>query len=189
MKFCKKCNANTDRNSENRCKVCLKLKAKISYQKDPEKAKLRSQEWRSKNPEKVTESCKRYRQENEVKVKSYNSLWYANNTDRHRLMSDLWKYKNYQKVKTIRHNYRARKRGAIGSLSVDLKDKLFSLQRGKCACCGENLGNDFHMDHIMPLYLGGANEDWNIQLLRSKCNLQKNAKHPIDFMQSRGFLL
>lgn len=41
----------------------------------------------------------------------------------------------------------------------------------------------------MPLALGGANEDWNIQLLRQRCNNQKKAKHPVDFMQSKGYLL
>jgi len=51
------------------------------------------------------------------------------------------------------------------------------------------LGDDFHMDHIMPIALGGSNTDDNMQLLRKECNLQKQAKHPIDFMQSRGLLL
>jgi len=41
----------------------------------------------------------------------------------------------------------------------------------------------------MPLALGGANADDNIQLLRSTCNQQKHAKHPVDFMQQKGFLL
>jgi 5-methylcytosine-specific restriction endonuclease McrA len=45
------------------------------------------------------------------------------------------------------------------------------------------------MDHIVPLISGGTNTDDNIQLMRSRCNQQKSAKHPIDFMQSRGFLL
>jgi hypothetical protein len=31
--------------------------------------------------------------------------------------------------------------------------------------------------------------DFNVQLLCATCNLNKNAKDPIDFMQSRGFLL
>jgi len=28
-----------------------------------------------------------------------------------------------------------------------------------------------------------------MQLLNAICNLQKHAKHPVDFMQERGFLL
>lgn len=45
------------------------------------------------------------------------------------------------------------------------------------------------MDHIVPLALGGSNTDGNIQLLRATCNQQKHAKHPVVFMQERGFLL
>jgi len=41
----------------------------------------------------------------------------------------------------------------------------------------------------MPLALGGKNEDWNIQLLRAECNSRKGAKHPIVYMQEKGFLL
>jgi 5-methylcytosine-specific restriction endonuclease McrA len=87
-------------------------------------------------------------------------------------------------------NRRARKNASAGKLSFNLAEKLFKLQHGKCACgCKKHLGKDYHLDHIMPLALGGANTDNNIQLLRKQCNWQKHAKHPIDFMQSRGFLL
>lgn len=87
------------------------------------------------------------------------------------------------------HNRRARKRSSGGVISPGLARKLFKLQSGKCACCGLSLGGDYHMDHIMPIAMGGPNEDRNIQLLRAACNIQKTAKHPVDFMQSRGFLL
>ena len=74
-------------------------------------------------------------------------------------------------------------------LSVGLSAKLFKLQKGKCPCCKQPLGDDYHLDHKMPLALGGTNTDENMQLLRSICNLQKHAKHPVDFMQERGYLL
>jgi 5-methylcytosine-specific restriction endonuclease McrA len=51
------------------------------------------------------------------------------------------------------------------------------------------LGDNYHLDHITPITLGGSNTDDNMQLLRQRCNNQKYNKHPIDFMQSRGFLL
>jgi 5-methylcytosine-specific restriction endonuclease McrA len=74
-------------------------------------------------------------------------------------------------------------------LSKDISQKLFKIQNGLCACCRKPLGDNFHLDHIMPMALGGSNTDDNIQLLRSRCNQQKHAKHPVDFMQERGFLL
>jgi len=77
-----------------------------------------------------------------------------------------------------------------GELSKNLVAKLFKLQGGQCACgCGGDLGEDYHLDHRMPLALGGSNTDGNMQLLRKRCNLRKGAKHPIKFMQENGFLL
>lgn len=40
----------------------------------------------------------------------------------------------------------------------------------------------------MPIARGGSNTDDNVQLLCPACNLKKSAKHPVDFMQERGFL-
>ena len=84
---------------------------------------------------------------------------------------------------------RALKLNAVGVLSPGLAGRLYKLQGGKCPCCKQPLGDDYHMDHIMPLSLGGTNTDDNIQLLRKKCNQTKRARQPIEFMQSRGFLL
>lgn len=65
-------------------------------------------------------------------------------------------------------------------------------KNGKCKACSKashSVGDNYHLDHIMPLALGGPNTDDNIQLLRQRCNNQKSKKHPVDFMQSRGNLL
>jgi 5-methylcytosine-specific restriction endonuclease McrA len=86
--------------------------------------------------------------------------------------------------------YRARKQSAHGRLSKDIVPRLMALQKGKCACCRESLRKTGkHIDHVMPLSAGGHNTDDNVQLLCPACNCSKNARHPIDFMQSRGFLL
>jgi len=83
----------------------------------------------------------------------------------------------------------AKRRGNGGVLSKGLSERLFGLQRGLCPCCSQPLGDNYHRDHIMPIDLGGANEDWNIQLLRAQCNLQKRNKRPEVFMRERGFLI
>lgn len=103
-------------------------------------------------------------------------------------MTEKWFSENPEARRIYNRNRRAINR-ATGKLSTSLAAKLFKLQRGKCACCGEPLGADYHLDHIMPLALGGSNTDDNAQLLRARCNLQKNAMHPVEFMRQRGFLL
>jgi 5-methylcytosine-specific restriction endonuclease McrA len=111
---------------------------------------------------------------NRERIKQLNAEWTQNNLDRHRLHQ---------------HKRRARLK-AGGTLSPDIIETLMVKQRGRCACCGERLRDVYHLDHVIPLVMGGANTDDNVQLLTPRCNLQKGAKHPIEFMQRRrGMLL
>ncbi len=160
--------------------------------------------WREKNAEKMTNTTTEWRKKHPEKVRAYTAAWaarnpeketarwaaqYAKDPERNKKKCAEWRKNNPDKLRIYSQNYRANKEASGEKLSFGLAEKLFKLQRGKCACCGLPLGDDYHMDHIIPLKLGGPNNDANIQLLRQRCNGQKNAKHPIDFMQSRGFLL
>lgn len=83
-----------------------------------------------------------------------------------------------------------RRKGKIhGRLPAGVVLELFQSQSGKCAACNKSLKLGYHVDHIMPLALGGGHEKLNLQLLCPPCNLKKSSKHPIDFMQSMGKLL
>lgn len=126
------------------------------------------------NPAKENARCAKYRDENRDKINAYSKEYAKKNPESRR----IWE-----------HNRNARKRSSGGVLSKDLSEKLFTLQKGRCVCCRKPLGEKYHLDHIMPLCLGGANEDWNIQLLCPACNHKKHRKHPVDFMQVKGFLL
>lgn len=180
-----------------------KYKAKY-YALNIEKVKAAAKKWSAANPEKYRDSVAKYRSSNIQKCREKSAKWQAENparakeniakwrsanTDRHRTNAVKWRAANPELRRIYCHNRRAKKRKNGGKLSAGLAERLFKLQRGKCPCCKQPLGTDYHMDHIMPIDLGGANEDWNIQLLRSNCNQRKHAKHPIDFMQQKGFLL
>ena len=84
---------------------------------------------------------------------------------------------------------RRRRIADSGSLSKNVAEIKGKFQRGRCACCGVKLNGAHHIDHIIPIALGGTNTDDNIQLLCPSCNLRKSAKHPVDYMQSLGYLL
>jgi 5-methylcytosine-specific restriction endonuclease McrA len=77
--------------------------------------------------------------------------------------------------------YRDRQRAAEGSHTAADIRRIHAEQGGKCACCGTPLSYDYHVDHIMPLTLGGSNWPDNLQALCEFCNISKNAKHPLDF--------
>lgn len=60
--------------------------------------------------------------------------------------------------------------------------KMLDVQEGKCNACFTWLvidgKNNYHVDHIMPLVLGGTNWPDNLQLLCPRCNMKKGSKHP-----------
>lgn len=77
----------------------------------------------------------------------------------------------------------------IGRLPRGFVAKLFLLQRKRCAICKCSIEKKYHVDHVIPLALGGLHKSDNIQLLCPTCNVRKSAKDPIAFMQENGFLL
>lgn len=89
----------------------------------------------------------------------------------------------------VREFTQRRKGRILGSLPKGLLKKIGDSQKWMCVVCRASIKSFYHMDHVMPLAKGGKHEATNIQLLCPSCNVRKSAKHPIDFMQERGFLL
>jgi rubrerythrin len=113
-----------------------------------------------------------------------------------------WKAKNRAKVRAwkksspsekIARKLRKRKErtssNAIGRGVTRHCQSILGLQKWRCAVCRADLKLGKHLDHVIPLAAGGKHEIGNFQWLCPDCNLAKSAKHPVDFMQSRGFLL
>lgn len=159
------------------------------YAANSEKLRSNSSAYYAANVDKISAASAAYRANNKCKIIARQAAYRIANHDKVQSAITAWCAANPEKARIYKQNRRARKRANGGELSPGLAAKLFKLQRGTCPCCNQPLGDNYHMDHIMPIAMGGANEDWNIQLLRQKCNNQKCAKHPIDFMQSRGFLI
>jgi 5-methylcytosine-specific restriction endonuclease McrA len=144
--------------------------------------------WRKKNPDKEIAYQAKYRASNPEAQIAKGIAYRAANPEKVKAYKAAWDRANPEDCRIYVHNRRV-KESASGKLSKGLAEKLLKLQRGKCACCGKDLSAGYHLDHNMPIALGGTNTDDNIQLLCPTCNLQKHAKHPVEFMQSRGFLL
>jgi 5-methylcytosine-specific restriction endonuclease McrA len=207
-RYCKECQKARSRDAR-----ALALKDKPPKEKAPKKIespeaqKARFSRWYAKNKAEFNANRAKKRIENPPKYRPKKKYTYMSTPESRELAklkarafraanpeigkraSANWYSKNKKYHSLLVQNREAKKRANGGGLSKGLQSKLFALQKGKCACCGQPLGDDYHMDHIMPIALGGSNVDSNIQLLRRRCNLQKSAKHPVDFMQERGFLL
>jgi 5-methylcytosine-specific restriction endonuclease McrA len=212
MKICRK-RGHEYPDDAKQCPECTRIRAAERRQADPEKAKADLAAWRAKNRSQMTKTANAWRKSNAEKVvasrkKFYsthkdqvdreNAEWAKANRQKSNSIKAAWADNNQEKVvATLRAYYvankekflhngrvrRARVAGADGVMSEGIVEKLFVFQEGLCACCGKPLDDQFDLDHVVPISKGGSNGDENLQLLRSRCNKQKNAKNPIEFMQ------
>lgn len=188
---------------QSRCKICSKNYAK---------------EYNKKNAAKIAEVGALYRLKHHDEITAWQKQNYLNNKDLILNKNKEYLTKNYKKIRTKQKEYvtknkellaqknkeyqqqnpevkrrseskrRAFKNKLTGSLSKNIVSKLKVLQNNLCIVCKKKLIK-YHIDHIIPLAKGGDNNDYNIQLLCPSCNCQKHAKHPIEFMQEKGYLL
>lgn len=172
--------ANTEKN---------RARNKLYYQKNSEVIKARSIKHHYDNHEEVLARKRAYHHKNKDLINQKKRDERKENPERIAKLELRWRQNNKEKVREMKRRYKHKRRSAMGSLSVGIAKKLYELQKGRCVCCGVSIKNGYHIDHIMPLALGGTNTDDNVQLLSPSCNRKKNAKHPIDYMQSKGFLL
>ena len=133
------------------------------------------------NKDSEKEKKRAYYEANKDSEKEKQRAWKAANKDK----IQAWHLANPEKAR----NAKAKRLAAPGVITPGWIPKLLELQRWTCAVCNVDLRFGYHLDHIYPIARGGLNTDYNLQALCPTCNLQKNDKDPIDFMQSRGFLL
>ena len=185
MKICTKCKAEkpfTEFSNSARYKDGVRTACKscdAAYRAvNREKIKAYKVEYRAANREIINARQAERRQANPEKFRAWDAKYYNSNPE---------------KCAARKRNRRARKRSAEGKhTSADIR-AIFESQRGLCANCQSKLfksgKNKFHVDHIMPLALGGSNWPSNLQCLCPSCNLKKSAKDPFKWAAENGRLL
>ena len=163
-------------------------------QRNKEKVYEVEKKWRAENPDRVNaarqkwkdankEAGREFYKKNTEKIKQRAKLWYESNKTR----SAAYKREYHRKNPEVRVNGKAKRRTSIGNdrLPYGTIPKLFKSQNGLCACCSQPLVK-YHVDHILPLALGGRNIPENLQLLLPVCNMKKSKKHPELWRKEKG---
>ncbi|MDR6421282.1 5-methylcytosine-specific restriction endonuclease McrA [Paraburkholderia phenoliruptrix] len=141
------------------------------------------------NKKKLLETWKKYRDNNRAKIaeyrkansearRTYDREYRSENKERTSAYGKKWKEQNRDAVATSWRNRRARITNA-GAHTVAQTRTLYVVQDGCCANCDSRLQDDMHLDHWMPLSLGGSNTIENLQWLCRDCNLGKGSADPI----------
>lgn len=154
-----------------------------STEEGRQKHKEAKARYKQKHAERVKESAKKssdkYRESNKEKVSES------------RRKSARKFYKKNKHLYLLNTAYRrAKKKSSCGEINKNIRDILLCRQRHMCAVCRTDLRTTkSHLDHINPLSKGGEHSNHNLQMLCALCNLKKNAKDPIEFMQENGYLI
>lgn len=158
---------------------------------NPEARKVRRKAAYVENIDAVKEQSAAWYLENKERKHLRRLVWLQENAESVKAVDLAWKAANPEMVRASGRNRRARKRNAEGSHTKDDIAFLMKVQGSKCAYswCRKTLKGKKHVDHVVPLVLGGGNGRNNLQLLCPRCNWAKGPKHPIDFAQKHGMLL
>jgi 5-methylcytosine-specific restriction endonuclease McrA len=168
---------------DSRCKRCAAANTRKYYQEHSKERREYTKQWQQAHPEKTQE----YRQ-TEIesgKKKAHRKAHYRQN--RHRYISDakIWRDANPERVRRssriASRNYRARVRQAPGTHTDADVQRQYKAQCGKCHWCGCEVGDMYHVDHVIPLFRGGSNGPENLVIACPPCNWSKGDKLPHEF--------
>lgn len=104
--------------------------------------------------------------------------WYEDNRADRIAKAGAYQKENLERTRERNRKSAARRVSANGGHTKAELSGLLLSQGCKCACCGYDLSSGKHIDHIMPLILGGTNDIENMQWLCQVCNSIKADRHP-----------
>jgi 5-methylcytosine-specific restriction endonuclease McrA len=168
------------------CKLCVETRLR-SYRQRPE-VRERTRElqrgrkeykraWQRANPDKQREYDARWYEKHRDEARSRNRARRRANRAYYR----AYYFANKGQYRAHQRRRRAALRGSHGQHTAADVALQYGRQRGRCYWCRAKVGDDYHVDHVIPVALGGSNGPENIVIACPTCNTSKGAKHPMDF--------
>lgn len=137
-----------------------------NHKRNPSKNMARKKRFYERNREKCLAIHRAWKDKNRDAIKAYERQYYKANRVRLNL---------YARVKM--HVRKSTKKFTVDDVSRQLRGQKF-----RCWWCTKKLrGNQYHIDHRIPLAKGGENDARNIVIACPHCNLSKHTKMPHEF--------
>lgn len=119
--------------------------------------------WTKNNPAKNAAFQRRWKKNNPTAAKAIAKRERAKHADAYRL---------YGRVNA------AKRRRAPGSYTPADVKRQYDAQRGKCYYCRNAVGDQYHVDHVIPVTRGGTHDPSNLVIACPSCNRHKNDRMP-----------
>ena len=121
--------------------------------------------------------------------KDYDVKYHIKNADKKKAMAKEWVKNNPDKRKFISFNYDSKRRANKKDGNSFAEVKRWAESQAKiCYWCNCDCEDSYHIDHYEPLSKGGKHIVENLVISCPECNLNKNAKDPYKFAQTKGKL-
>ena len=117
---------------------------------------------------------KSYYEANKEKLNAYSRVYHEANKEKLNARSRAYGVNNRDKCNALSAKKRAVKRQAmLPSSDLKLIKNLYK-QRASMV---EKYGEEYHVDHIIPLSIGGAHHQDNMRIITAKENLKKHDEY------------
>lgn len=156
------------------------------YKDNPEKYSAYNKRYRTVHKSSLSVAKSEYYEQNKDSIADYQKRYRDENRDRLSAHSTAYRNTFREKVRAWNRNRKARSRDAEGFHSAEDVAEILMAQKSKCNSCGCDLVDGYHVDHIMPLILGGSNWPSNLQMLCPTCNTSKGGMHPAEWEKKRA---
>jgi hypothetical protein len=134
------------------CKNCRKVASRKQFEKNRDRCREKTANWRANNLERARELSRLAHQKHKDKRNAASKLYREQNREKVRALCLKWGKENPARAREINADRRARKNQAIPTWADDEFDKLvvaemFDLGRLRTKATGVK----WHVDHIVPL--------------------------------------
>lgn len=153
-----------------KCRNCIECQKVLYLEKRPE----------------ILERCRIYREENKIERIIKAREYRKKNREKLSAYNKNWQKENRERARAICISRRAKIKGAsVLSSNKEISQWALS-QDKKCYWCKVNCEDFYHLDHYMPLALGGEHSIQNLVISCADCNSRKGYKHPDVFKKIIG---
>jgi 5-methylcytosine-specific restriction endonuclease McrA len=127
-----------------------------------------------------TAESKKYREEKPDAKRESQRRYYENNRDKIREKDNRYRENNRDKVREWGRVKEAKRRAQKRSATTTDAAELAMIQQFYAECPA-----GYHVDHVIPIALGGRHELANLQWLEASLNASKGAKQPGEWEDPR----